>query len=145
MDTKIIQHLCEGNGLGCWHWSSQNRWQTTRSKKRVDTPLPQLHGPLQPPRTAAEIRPRKRRNFGNLLKTNKRNGSHCNATRRRLFCVCSQKEREKCKHAADRKMVGSLDAVPWKDRQWGHFAARNMINRNKNWVLRFWTKINTFT
>ena len=29
--------------------------KTTRSKKRVDTPLPHLHGPLQPPRTAAEI------------------------------------------------------------------------------------------
>ena len=25
-------------------------------------------------------------------------------------------------------MVKSLDAIPWKKRQWGHFLARNMIN-----------------
>jgi len=35
---------------------------------------------------------------------------------------------KKCKHAADRKMVRSLDAVPWNERQWGHWLARNMIN-----------------
>ena len=25
-------------------------------------------------------------------------------------------------------MVRSLDAVPWNERQWGHWLARNMIN-----------------
>ena len=25
-------------------------------------------------------------------------------------------------------MVKSLDAVPWNERQWGHWLARNMIN-----------------
>ena len=25
-------------------------------------------------------------------------------------------------------MVKALDAVPWKQRQWGHVAARNTIN-----------------
>ena len=33
----------------------------------------------------------------------------------------------KCKHKADKKMVKSLDAIPKKDRQWGHALARNMI------------------
>jgi len=35
---------------------------------------------------------------------------------------------KKCKHVADRKMVRSLDAVPWNERQWGHWLARNTIN-----------------
>ena len=35
---------------------------------------------------------------------------------------------KKCKHQADRKMVRSLDAVPWNERQWGHWLARNAIN-----------------
>ena len=35
---------------------------------------------------------------------------------------------KKCKHKADKKMVKALDAVPYKQRQWGHAAARNAIN-----------------
>ena len=35
---------------------------------------------------------------------------------------------KKCKHKADKKMVKSLDAVPYKQRQWGHAAARNPVN-----------------
>ena len=38
-------------------------------------------------------------------------------------------ENEKnCKQKADKKMVKALDAVPNKQRQWGHMAARNTIN-----------------
>ena len=37
----------------------------------------------------------------------------------------------KCKHKADRKMVKSLDAIRYKDRQWGHWLARNIINAKK--------------
>ena len=50
------------------------------------------------------------------------------------YGVCSYRnkkygENEKnCKHKADKKMVKALDAVPWKQRQWGHAAARNTIN-----------------
>jgi len=33
------------------------------------------------------------------------------------YAVC--KNDKKCKHVADRKMVRSLDAVPWNERQWG--------------------------
>ena len=33
----------------------------------------------------------------------------------------------KCKNEADRKMVKTLDAIPWKERQWGHAIARNAI------------------
>ena len=40
--------------------------------------------------------------------------------------VC--KDDGKCKNEADRKMLKSLDAVPYKDKQWSHFLARNMIN-----------------
>ena len=36
---------------------------------------------------------------------------------------------KKCKHKADKKMVKALDAVPWKQRQWGHAAARNAIKK----------------
>ena len=36
--------------------------------------------------------------------------------------------KSKCKNEADRKMVKALDAIPWKDRQWGHTIARNAIN-----------------
>ena len=50
------------------------------------------------------------------------------------YDVCSNREKKygenlkKCKHKADKKMVRSLDAVPYKQRQWGHAAARNAIN-----------------
>ena len=33
----------------------------------------------------------------------------------------------KCKNEADRKMVKALDAIPWKERQYGHTIARNTI------------------
>lgn len=36
--------------------------------------------------------------------------------------------KKKCKHRADKKMVKSLDAIPWSQRQWGHALARNAIN-----------------
>ena len=47
------------------------------------------------------------------------------------YSVCGNKpknEQVKCKNEADRKMIKSLDAIPWKDRQWGHALARTMIN-----------------
>ena len=28
-------------------------------------------------------------------------------------------------------MVSALDAVPWKERQWGHWLARNKINTKR--------------
>ena len=42
------------------------------------------------------------------------------------YSVCG--DDKKCKHQADRKMVRSLDAVPWNETQWGHWLARNAIN-----------------
>ena len=39
----------------------------------------------------------------------------------------SKSNQVKCKNEADRKMVKALDAIPWKDRQWGHAVARNAI------------------
>ena len=42
------------------------------------------------------------------------------------YSVCG--DDRKCKNKADRKMVKSLDAIPWKERQWGHWLARTMIN-----------------
>ena len=30
-----------------------------------------------------------------------------------------------------KKMVRALDAVPWNQRQWGHFLARNTINTKR--------------
>ena len=33
-----------------------------------------------------------------------------------------------CKNKADKKMVKALDAVPYNERQWGHWLARNAIN-----------------
>ena len=50
------------------------------------------------------------------------------------YDVCSNREKKygenlkKCKHKADKKMVKNLDAVPYKQRQWGHAAARHTIN-----------------
>ena len=47
------------------------------------------------------------------------------------YSVCGNKptnEQVKCKNEADRKMIKSLDAIPWKQRQWGHAMARTMIN-----------------
>ena len=46
------------------------------------------------------------------------------------YSVCANKpskDQVKCKNEADRKMVKSLDAINWKDRQWGHAVARNAI------------------
>ena len=42
------------------------------------------------------------------------------------YSVCG--DDRKCKNKADRKMVKSLDAIPWKERQWGHWLARTAIN-----------------
>ena len=42
------------------------------------------------------------------------------------YSVCG--DDRKCKNKADRKMVKSLDAIPWKERQWGHTLARTLIN-----------------
>ena len=42
------------------------------------------------------------------------------------YSVCGNDRR--CKNKADRKMVKSLDAIPWKERQWGHALARNVID-----------------
>ena len=47
------------------------------------------------------------------------------------YTVCGNKpksEQVKCKNEADKKMIKSLDAIPWKKRQWGHAVARTMIN-----------------
>ena len=50
------------------------------------------------------------------------------------YDVCSNDEKKygenlkKCKHKADKKMVKALDAIPYKQRQWDHAAARNAIN-----------------
>ena len=46
------------------------------------------------------------------------------------YSVCGNKpkaDQVKCKNKADKKMVKSLDAIPWKDRQWGHAVARDAI------------------
>ena len=46
------------------------------------------------------------------------------------YSVCGDKSKSdqvKCKNDADRKMVKALDAIPWKERQWGHAIARNAI------------------
>ena len=42
------------------------------------------------------------------------------------YSVC--KDNKKCKNNVDRKMVNALDSVPYDERQWGHWLARNMIN-----------------
>ena len=46
------------------------------------------------------------------------------------YSVCGNKSKSdqvKCKNEADRKMVKALDAIPWKEKQWGHTVARNAI------------------
>jgi len=45
------------------------------------------------------------------------------------YSVCG--DNKKCKHVADRKVVKALDAVPWNERQWGHWIARNIINTKR--------------
>ena len=42
------------------------------------------------------------------------------------YSICE--DDKKCKNKADRKMVKALDSVPYNERQWGHWLARNMIN-----------------
>ena len=46
------------------------------------------------------------------------------------YAVCAGKKKNEkgCKHAADKKMVKALDAIPKNKRQWGHAAARNAIS-----------------
>ena len=45
------------------------------------------------------------------------------------YSVCE--DDKECKHRADRQMVRVLDAVPWKERQWGHWLARNSMNTKR--------------
>ena len=45
------------------------------------------------------------------------------------YSICEGKPNpKKCKNKADRKMVSSLHSIPWKERQYGHWLARNGIN-----------------
>ena len=47
------------------------------------------------------------------------------------YSVCANKpasELVNCKNEADGKMIKALDAIPWKQRQWGHAMAKTMIN-----------------
>ena len=45
------------------------------------------------------------------------------------YGVCANTSNpKKCKNAADKKMVKALDEIPFSDRQWGHWAVRNVIN-----------------
>ena len=49
----------------------------------------------------------------------------------RAFSHCAKKygeDAKKCKNAAHRKMVKSLDAILWKKWQCWHFLAQNAIN-----------------
>ena len=50
------------------------------------------------------------------------------------YSVC--KDDRKCKNKADRKMVQALDNVPYNERQWGHWLARNVINTKQKLGLR---------
>ena len=45
------------------------------------------------------------------------------------YSVCADKgvNVKSCKNVADKKMVQALDAIPWNERQWGHWLARNTI------------------
>ena len=54
------------------------------------------------------------------------------------YSVCG--DNRKCKNKADRKMVKSLDAIPYNERQWGHWLARNLINTKKK-QERSWFKL----
>ena len=57
--------------------------------------------------------------------------------------VCGNKpkrEQVKCKNKADRKMVAALDAIRWRERQWGDAVARTMINTKQKLGLGFQTK-----
>ena len=49
-------------------------------------------------------------------------------------------DNRKRKNKADRKMVKSLDAIPYNERQWGHWLARNLINTKKK-QERSWFKL----
>ena len=42
------------------------------------------------------------------------------------YRVCG--DNRKCQNKADRKMVKSLDAISYNERQWGDWLARNLIN-----------------
>ena len=54
------------------------------------------------------------------------------------YSVCGNNR--KCKNKADRKMVKSLDAIPWNERQWGHALARNVIDVKQKLGLGFTSK-----
>ena len=54
------------------------------------------------------------------------------------YSVCGNDRR--CKNKADRKMVKSLDAIPWNERQWGHALARNVIDVKQKLGLGFTPK-----
>ena len=54
------------------------------------------------------------------------------------YSVCGNDR--KCKNKADRKMVKSLDAIPWNERQWGHALARNVIDVKQKLGLGFTPK-----
>ena len=55
------------------------------------------------------------------------------------YSIC--KDDKKCKNKADRKMVKALDSVPYNERQWGHWLARNAINTKQKLGLGVQKKV----
>ena len=60
------------------------------------------------------------------------------------YSICAKRKNprnpgslRRCKNKADRKMVAALDAIPRKERQWGHALARNTINAKQKLGLGF--------
>ena len=54
------------------------------------------------------------------------------------YTICENEQpgsSRRCKNKADRKMVKSLDAVPWNERQYGHWLTRNIINAKQKMGL----------
>ena len=71
-------------------------------------------------------------NQGNILEIYDKPTGKTDAIAMQHDVDCSICENDKeCKHRADKKMVSALDAVPWKERQWGHWLARNTINTKR--------------
>ena len=59
------------------------------------------------------------------------------------YNVCGNKpksEQVKFKNEGDRKLIKSLDSIPWKERQWEHAMARTMINAKQKFGLGLQTK-----
>ena len=122
----------ERNGLGCRNRHPQSNWKTPKTKKRMDSSGHKCTGPYNDLDSQVRHNPV----TGEILEIyDQPTGKTDSIAMQHDVDYSVFKDDKKCKNEADRRMVKALDNVPYKERQWGQWLARNAINTKQKLCL----------